>query len=517
MLPKRTRDPLILLVAAVLLGACARPDPRPNIVFIFSDDHSSAAIGAYGSVLNRTPNIDRIAHEGIRLDRYFVTNSICAPSRATILTGKYSHANGQLTNFETFDGSQRTFPKLLRESGYQTALVGKWHLKSVPTGFDFSNVLIGQGPYYNPRMILNGTDTVSHIGYTTDVVTDQALDWLTKVRDPDEPFMVMVQHKAPHRPWDPGPDHLTTFDDREMPVPETFHDDYATRSRAAREANMRIATNLVARDLKIAAGPANLTPEQQAAWDAAYTPKNQALLDSELQGDDLVAWKYQRYVKDYLRTVVSLDQNVGRILDYLDESGLADNTIVIYSSDQGWYLGEHGWYDKRWMYEPSLRTPLVARWPGHIRPGLATSAMTSNVDLAATFLDLADAALPEDLHGASLVPVLTRNETPPGWRDSFYYHYYEYPGSHCVHRHYGVRTDRYKLIHFYELDEWELFDLEEDPYELVNRYDDPDMADRVAELKAELGRLRQELDVPDDERPMAACTSDSDGWFGFGD
>lgn len=517
-------DPAATLLAAIVLGACAGPDrvadPPPNIVFIFSDDHASASISAYGSVLNETPNIDRIAREGIRLDRYLVTNAICAPSRATILTGKYSHANGQLTNYETFDGSQPTFPKLLQAGGYQTALVGKWHLKSVPTGFDHSNVLIGQGPYYNPRMILNGVDTLAHVGYTTDIVTDEAVDWLANGRDPDQPFMLMVQHKAPHRPWDPAPEHLSLYDDETMPEPETFHDDYATRSRAAREANMRVATNLVARDLKIDAGPANLTPEQQAAWDAAYDPKNEALRDlsdADLSEDDLTAWKYQRYVKDYLRTVASLDDNIGRLLDYLDESGLSENTIVIYSSDQGWYLGEHGWYDKRWMYEPSLRAPFVARWPGRIRPGTVSKAMTSNVDLAATFLDLADLPAPDDLQGSSLVPVLTRNETPPGWRDSFYYQYYEYPGSHCVHRHYGVRTDRYKLIHYYELGEWELFDLEADPNELVNRYDDPELAGTVAELKAELDRLRHDLEVPDDDRPMAECTSDSQGWFGFDD
>ncbi len=511
----------VFLTALVVVQGCEAPDDRPNILFIFSDDHSSAAISAYGSVLNNTPHIDRIAREGIRLDRYLVTNSICAPSRATILTGKYSHENGQLTNFETFDGNQQTFPKLLQQAGYQTAMIGKWHLRSVPTGFDYSNVLIGQGPYYNPRMILNGVDTVSHEGYTTDIVTDMALDWLRQDRDSGKPFLAMVQHKAPHRPWDPGPDQLALFDDETLPQPSTFRDNYDTRSSAAAAANMRVATNLVARDLKIEAGPGNLNEEQQARWDAAYGPRNEALRDALERGDmddeALVDWKYQRYVKDYLRTVASMDENIGRILDYLEETGLAENTIVIYSSDQGWYLGEHGWYDKRWMFEPSLRAPFVARWPGHIPDGSVSAAMTSNVDLASTFLDLAGAPQPPDLHGKSMMPVLLGEEGEDAFRESFYYHYYEYPGSHCVQRHYGVRTDRYKLIYYYEIDEWELFDLDVDPDEVNNRYADPAMQSIVTELTTELDRLRQDLDVPADTRPMAECTSDSAGWFGFGD
>jgi arylsulfatase A-like enzyme len=503
----------LLLAAAFLLASCGHPT-RPNIIFIFSDDHSAAAISAYGSAINRTPNIDRIANEGVRLDRFLVTNSICAPSRATILTGLYSHANGQITNGETFDGSQQTFPKLLQRAGYQTAMIGKWHLRSTPTGFDYSNVLIGQGPYYNPRMILNGTDTLDHVGYTTDIVTDAAIDWLDNLRDRGKPFIAMVQHKAPHRPWDPGPEYLSTFDDVEIAEPATFRDNYATRSSAAAAANMRVATNLVARDLKIE-GPGNLTPEQQATWDKAYGPKNESLRAAQLTGDELVRWKYQRYIKDYLRAVQSMDDNIGRLLDHLDESGLADNTVVIYSSDQGWYLGEHGWYDKRWMFEPSLRAPLVARWPGRIAPGSSSSALTSNVDLAATFLDIAGAPAPAGTHGTSLVPILTTQAEPEGWRSSFYYHYYEYPGSHCVQRHYGVRTDRHKLIYYYEIDEWELFDLDSDPDEVNNRYGEPELDSLVVELKAELERLRAELDVPVDARPMVECTSDSEGWFGF--
>ena len=504
---------LALLLAAFILASCTQPQ-RPNIVFIFSDDHSAAAISAYGSNINNTPNIDRIAQDGIRLDRFLVTNSICAPSRATILTGKYSHVNGQLTNGETFDGSQLTFPKLLQEAGYETAMIGKWHLRSAPTGFDYSNVLIGQGPYYNPRMVLNGTDTLENSGYTTDIVTDAAINWLGNLREKGKPFIAMVQHKAPHRPWDPGPDHLSTFDDEVIPQPATLRDDYSTRSSAAAAANMRVATNLVARDLKIQ-GPGNLTAEQQATWDAAYGPKNDALKANPLTGEELVDWKYQRYIKDYLRAVQSMDDNIGRLLDYLDEAGLADNTIVIYSSDQGWYLGEHGWYDKRWMFEPSLRAPLVARWPGHIQPGSSSPAITSNVDLASTFLEIAGAPIPSEFHGESLVPILTQPAAPAEWRSSFYYHYYEYPGSHCVQRHYGVTTDRYKLIYYYEIDEWELFDMQNDPDELQNLYGTPGAETTMAELKTELDRLRRDLSVPADDRPMQECTSDSEGWFGF--
>ncbi|MFQ5572400.1 MAG: sulfatase, partial [Rhodothermales bacterium] len=473
----RSLPPILIVLALVGCMPGEEAAQRPNIIFIFTDDHSASAISAYGSVINTTPNIDRIAHEGMLFTNCFVTNSICAPSRATILTGKYSHLNGQLTNFERFDGEQQTFPKLLQQAGYQTAIVGKWHLQSEPTGFDHWQVLIGQGPYYNPPISSPG-DTTVVTGYTTDIITDLALQWLDEKRDPTRPFMLMYQHKAPHRRWDPGPDHLKTYDVEEIPVPETFDDDYEGRSRAAREANMTIVNNLTARDLKIEP-PGNLTPVQLEAWNAAYGPKNEALRTAGLQGEDLDRWKYQRYIKDYLRAVASVDDNIGRLLDYLDTQGLAENTVVIYNSDQGWYLGEHGWYDKRWMYEPSLRTPLVVRWPGYVATGQVKDAMVSNLDFAATFLDLAEAAIPGDFQGQSLKPLLLDQPTPD-WRESFYYHYYEYPGSHCVRRHYGVRTQRYKLIYFYNIDAWELFDLENDPNELQSRYEDPAYADVVA-------------------------------------
>lgn len=468
---------------------------RPNILFIFTDDHASAAIGAYGSVVNQTPNLDRIANEGVRFENCLVTNSICGPSRAVILTGKYSHQNGFYTNKDTFDGGQPTFIKILHDVGYQTAIVGKWHLKSDPTGFDYWNVLIGQGLYYNPRMIDNGTE-VKLEGYTTDLLTDISLDWLKNKRDPDKPFVLMYQHKAPHRNWEPGPDHLTMYDDVTIPEPDTLFDDYKGRGTAARTQEMMIARDLNENDLKLNERR-GFTEEQLAAWNAAYGPKNEAFRQANLQGDDLVRWKYQRYMKDYLRCVASVDDNVGRVLDYLEETGLDKNTIVVYSSDQGWYLGEHGWFDKRWMYEESLSTPLMVRWPGVTKPGTVNHDMVSNLDFAETFLDAAGVPIPDDMQGKSLLPVL-KGETPDDWRKSFYYHYYEYPAWHMVRRHYGVRTDRYKLMCFYNLGEWEMYDLEKDPQEMHSVYGDPAYADIQTELHAELERLREELKVGED-------------------
>ncbi len=508
------------LLFCFLIGCNESPDiggvddsSRPNILFIFTDDHSSDAISAYGSKINTTPNIDRLAAEGMLFENCFVTNSICGPSRATILTGKYSHLNGQLVNGPPFDGSQQTYPKILQDVGYQTAIVGKWHLRSSPTGFDYWRVLIGQGPYYNPP-IGSPSDTTVVEGYTTDIITDLTLDWLQNEREEDKPFMLMYQHKAPHRRWAPGPDHLDTYDDVVIPEPATLFDDYSTRSSAARDANMQIATNLTARDLKIVP-PDNLTEEQLERWNASYGPKNEALKKEGLKGDELRAWKYQRYIKDYLRSVASVDDNIGRVLQYLDESGLAENTIVIYNSDQGWYLGEHGWYDKRWMYEESLRTPFIVRWPGVIEAGSRNSSFVSNVDFASTFLEIAGAETPEDIQGASILPILKKNEAPSSWRNSFYYHYYEYPGAHCVQRHYGVRTDRYKLIYFYNIDAWELFDLQEDPDELNNIYSDPDNGELISVLKEELASLREQYQVPEDDRPVGDCSYDAEGWDGF--
>lgn len=481
--------PALMSIASTLNGSmlCAEEnDSRPNILFIFADDHGCQSISAYGSVVNKTPNLDRIASEGMRFDRCFVTNSLCGPSRAVVLTGKYSHLNGFRQNGDRFDGSQQTVAKLLRGAGYQTAVIGKWHLESDPTGFDYWQVLQGQGPYYNPVM-LTAEGKVKHEGYTTDIITDLALDWLEK-RDASKPFFLMYQHKAPHRNWMPGPKHLDLYDDVLIPEPETLYDDYAGRATPAKKQEMTVARHLTPHDLKLA--PQNgLTPAQRKTFEAAYADENDALSRSRLTEEGRVKWNYQRYAKDYLRCVASLDDNVGRVLDWLDESGLAQNTIVIYSSDNGWYLGEHGWYDKRWMYEESFRTPLLVRWPAAVKPGSTSDALAMNLDFASTFLEAAGVEIPADLQGRSLVPIL-KGAQPEDWRKSVYYHYYEFPGAHSVARHYGVRTDRYKLIRYYQTGEGELFDLQEDPNELQSQYDDPAYAEIRKELEAELARLR---------------------------
>jgi len=460
---------------------------RPNILFIMSDDHDAHAISCYGSKVNQTPNIDRIAKEGMRFEHCFCTNSICAPSRAVILTGKYSHLNGLIDNSVKFDGSQQTGPKLLQQAGYETAIVGKWHLQTDPTGFDYWNILPGQGVYYNPPMIEMGVRK-KNPGYVTEILTDQALRWL-KERKGDKPFYLMLHHKAPHREWEPAPQYLTLYDDKDIPEPATLFDDYTGRGRAAHEQDMTIAKTMTNRDVKLV-GPNNLTPEQKAKWDAAYEPKIKAFKEANPQGKDLVRWKYRRYMQDYLACIASVDDSVGRVLDYLKESGLAGDTIIIYASDQGFYLGEHGWFDKRFMYEESLQMPLLVRYPKEIKAGSVNKDIVMNLDFAETFLDYAGVRVPEDMQGVSLRPLL-QGKTPGDWRKSMYYHYYEFPAVHSVKRHYGVRTERYKLIHFYnDIDEWELYDLKSDPDEMRSVYNDPAYADVVKDLTAELKRLR---------------------------
>ena len=495
----KTITRFVLAAAFLQWAALLQAAPRPNIIFVFTDDHAAHAISAYGSKINTTPHMDRIAREGMLFKKCYVSNSICGPSRAVILTGKYNHLNGYFRNGLTFDGAQMTFPKLLRKAGYTTAMIGKWHLKSTPTGFDYFDVLIGQGPYYNPRMKTTDEDgkvvTRPHTGYTTDIITDKALAWLKKDRDPKQPFMLMYQHKAPHRNWQPGPKYLNMFDGVDIPEPETLWDDYEGRTSAAHKQAMTVARHLNPNDLKLNAGPRNLTPAQKKTWDAAYGPKNEAFRKANLQGKALVKWKYQRYIKDYLRCVQSVDDNLGRVLDYLDQSGLAKNTIVIYSSDQGWYLGDHGWYDKRWMYEESLVMPLLVRWPGVVKPGSVNTDIVSNLDFAETFLDIAGVKSPKDMQGHSLVPLL-KGRTPKDWRTHFYYHYYEFPGAHSVARHYGVTNGRHKLIYFYQNDEWELFDLGKDPNELTSVYGNSDYAKVQSDLLAELKRLRVQYKVP---------------------
>ena len=485
-----------------MVGAVAQN--RPNILFIFSDDHAYQAVSAYDGGLNQTPHIDRLAAEGMLFQRCYVTNSICGPQRASIQTGKYSHKNGFLRNGNKFDGTQHTFPKLMQKAGYQTAVIGKWHLGEhmAPQGYDYSEVLIGQGPYYNPPMLRNADgegknpERIEHVGYTSDIISDLTLKWLKEGRVPDKPFMLMTQHKAPHRNWQPGPKYLTKYDDRHMPEPPTLFEDYSQRLKAHRDQAMQIDRDLNANDLKLVP-PTNLTPDQLKTWINAYRNKNNDFLDARLDGEQETRWKYQRYIKDYLRSIASVDDAVGELLDYLDESGLAKNTIVIYTSDQGFYLGEHGWFDKRWIYEESLKTPFLVRWPGSVEAGSVNKDIVSPIDFAATFLEIAGANIPRDLDGASLVPVL-KGSTPQDWRKTHYYHYYEYPGWHLVRRHYGVVDGRYKLIHFYEddVDEWELIDLVADPLEQVNFYDHPDYGDIRRDLGKELDRLRGKFDVP---------------------
>ncbi|MCB1231854.1 MAG: sulfatase [Verrucomicrobiae bacterium] len=492
------------LFFAVHLGSSAAfaAENRPNIVFIFTDDHCQQALSAYDDSRIITPNMDRIAEGGMRFNRCYVTNSLCGPSRAVIQTGKYSHVNGFMVNGQTFDGDQPTFPKMLHAAGYQTAIIGKWHLATTPQGFDYFDVLKGQGPYYNPPMLQGGIEAKAtehqHTGYTTDIIRDKALAWLKDERDPDKPFMLMFQHKAPHRNWQPGPKYLTWLDDVEIPEPETLWDVYSNRASPASNQEMTIRKHLNETDLKLKA-PGNLTPEQRAAWDAAYDPKNEKFLKEQgtMTPEEIVKWKYQRFVKDYLRCVKSVDDAIGDVLDYLEEAGLAENTVVIYSSDQGWYLGEHGWFDKRWMYEESLKTPLLVKWPGVVKPGsLNQEDIVSNLDFAETFLDIAGLPVPADMQGRSLVPLLKGN-SPDDWRETFYYHYYEFPGAHSVARHEGVTDGTHKLIHYYELDEWELFDLNEDPNELNNVYGLPKYRDLQSHLEEELTRLREKYELPE--------------------
>ncbi len=504
------------LLALTAAGCSRAPQGPPNIVFVFSDDHAFQAIGAYGgrlASLNPTPTLDQLAREGMLFESAFVTNSICAPSRAVILTGRHSHENGVLTNAEQFDGSQVTFPKLLQAAGYQTALVGKWHLTTQPTGFDYWEHLPGQGVYYNPTFRTASGD-VEEQGYVTNLITDKALGWLDR-RDPAKPFMLMYQHKAPHREWQPGPDHLTTYAGTTIPEPDTLFDDYAGRSSAAARQEMEIDRHMtLGYDLKV--WP-NLTrpdeplmnavrgfrermnDDQRAAWDAVYEPIADAFNANPPEGRDLVRWKYQRYMRDYLASIKSVDDNLGRLLDYLEANDLADNTVVVYSSDQGFYLGEHGWFDKRWMYEESFRTPLIVRWPGVTTPGSRDTHLVQNLDFAQTFLDMAGADPSPDMQGVSLVPLL-RGERPADWRNAVYYQYYEFPGVHAVQRHYGVRTDRYKLIHYYQIDEWELFDLRTDPQEMRSVHADPAYAAVRVQLEQRLRELRTEYAVPDDTR-----------------
>ncbi|MGA2067253.1 MAG: sulfatase [Thermoguttaceae bacterium] len=465
----------IAALAAWAFPAAARGEPpsppakRPNILYIMADDHAAHAVSAYGSRINHTPHLDRIAREGMRLDCCFCVNSICTPSRACILTGKYSHKNG-VPVFNRFDGSQPTAAKYLQSAGYYTGMIGKWHLGSDPTGFDRWTILPGQGVYHDPAFLDSAGRRVIK-GYVTDIITDLAIDFL-KGRPRQKPFFLMCHHKAPHRPWNPDDKHFALYDEGDIPEPATLRDDYSTRSDAARETTMTIRDHLTREDLKADPPPG-------------------------LAGDALLKWKYQRFIKDYLRCVASIDDNVGRLLDFLDREGLTRNTVVIYTSDQGFFLGDHGWYDKRFMYEQSIRMPFLVRWPAVIKPGTVQGAMVLNVDFAPTFLEMAGCKVPGDIQGRSFMPLLA-GRRPADWRTSWYYRYYHDPGDHNTRAHYGVRTETHKLIYFWKIKQWECYDLVHDPDELHNLVDDPAHAAVVAQLKRELYRLKKEVQDNDE-------------------
>lgn len=470
-------------------AAAAKPDaaPRPNILFIFSDDHSIQTIGAYGSGLSEfckqhavTPNIDRLAEQGALFRNSFCGNSLCSPSRASILTGLHSHANGVMTLDRPITAGLWTYPRAVREAGYQTAVFGKWHLATTRPETDYWRILPGQGSYRDPKF--EGPDGAEkHAGYATDVITDLALEWL-KNRDPSRPFLLMVQHKAPHRNWVPPPHYYRWLDDVQIPEPDTLFDDYANRASPARKQKMNIGADMsLTGDLKVE------PPNKQIDPRSPYGSRNVDFRQRKPEGKELTRWKYQQYMKDYLRCVKGVDDSVGRLTEYLKSAGLDGNTVVIYASDQGFYNGEHGWFDKRWIYEESVHMPLVVRWPGVVQPGSRPTAMVQNIDYGPTFAEIAGGKIPDGLHGRSIVPIL-HGQMPADWRKSIYYHYYD--GGHGVAKHYGVRTDRYTLVHFYTSGEWELFDREKDPKQLRSVYSDPAYAATVAELKAELERLR---------------------------
>jgi N-acetylglucosamine-6-sulfatase len=516
----RTLSTSLTVLALTLAPLAAEKPKQPNILFIFSDDHALQAITAYGksryAAHFQTPNIDRLAAEGALFVNSFCANSICGPSRACVLTGKHSHINGFIDNDSTFDGSQPTVNKYLGEAGYETAVIGKWHLVSKPVGFDHWEVLPSQGSYWNPDFIQMDGTTKRFEGYVTDIITDKTLDWLENRKDKDRPFLLMTQHKAPHRNWMPAERHLTMFEGVDLPEPDTLFDDYANRSVALREQHMTVANHFFwgwdmffheapPKAAGMLDGLANseykrMTPLQQRSFDLVYGPRQQKFLDDLAAGKlteaDITRWKYQRYIKNYLSTVRAVDENIGRLLAYLDANGLAENTIVIYSSDQSFYLGEKGWYDKRWMFEESLTMPFILRWPGVVKPGIRPEALIQNIDYAPTFLEAAGLPVPDDIQGHSLLPIL-KNEgrTPDDWRDAIYY-FYSGEGVHNVAAHDGVRTARHKIFHLPRTNEWQLFDLETDPQEMISLHNHPDYTGVFAEMKTRYQELRSRYQVP---------------------
>ena len=504
------RNAISLAAAAMLstsagLVAAEAQAKKPNIVFIFSDDHSLQTIGAYNARLSEfcrqqgvTPNIDRLAAQGMLFPNSFCCNSLCSPSRAAILTGLHSAANGVTCLTQPVTKGIWMYPAAMREAGYQTAAIGKWHLGNTPANTDYWRLFPDQGEYWNPVMLgPNGKE--KHDGYATDIIAGLSLDWLRQC-DKTKPFMLMMHHKAPHRPWQPPTRYYRWLADVAIPEPPTLFDDYAGRGTPARTQKMEIGADMVmASDLKVY--PPGKGP-QDADFLATYGVRNEAFRKANLTGNDLTRWKYQEYMKDYLRCIKAVDDSVGQVMDYLKKEGLEDNTIVIYAADQGFFNGEHGWFDKRWIYEESIHMPLIVRWPGVVKPGSRPAELVQNIDYAATFVEIAGGKVPAGLHGRSLVPIL-RGETPADWRKSLYYHYYD-PG-HGVTKHYGVRTERFTLANFYPVKEWELYDNEKDPQQLRSVYADPAYAKTVAELKAELERLRRQYEPGFD--PQAAVKS----------
>jgi len=476
---------------------------KPNILFIMTDDHALAAISAYKGYLAKiapTPNIDRIANEGMRFNNALCTNSICGPSRASILTGQYAHINGFYKNEGggDFNSSLETFPKILQRNGYETAVIGKWHLGTAPTGFDYFKVLFnkeGQGSYFDPVFEMKNDSIIEEIGkYSTTVIKEDAINWLKNRKDKNKPFMLMYQFKAPHRPWDPAPEYSNYLKNVTIPHPETYNDDYNGR-KAAKDAWMRIDGHMNRKDVKIEP-PKGLTDEELIAWNKYgnedgefWTP------DEKMTNEERKNWKFQRYIKDYLRVVKAVDDAIGEMLSYLDENNLSENTIVIYTSDQGFYLGEHGWFDKRFMYEESMHMPLLVRYPQKIKAGSISNDMILNIDYSPTLLEIAGINPPKEVQGKSFVPIL-ENKTKETFRDAVYYHYYEYPYWHHVQPHYGIRTDRYKLIHFYyDMDEWELYDLSNDPNEVINVINNPEHKQLIINLKSRLNELKTEYNM----------------------
>lgn len=500
---------------------------RPNIIHIMTDDHAFQALSAYGGAISKiapTPNIDRIAQKGMIFQHAYVENSISAPSRATLLTGLYSHKHGQEILTNGFKSDNTVFPELLQQAGYQTAIVGKWHLQVEPKGFDYYKILKNQGDYYNPEFATKETngEYVREEGYATTLTTDYAINWLDK-RDKKKPFCLLVHHKAPHRNFMPESKYYDLYEDAEFPYPDNFFDDYTNRGPAAKSQQMSIMHDMtMGYDLKVnelndslpphlewskadwEKARARMTPEQLQAWDAAYGPRNKAMLEAHLSGKELAKWKYQRYVKDYMRTIKSVDDQIGRLLDYLEENKLMDNTIIVYTSDQGFYMGEHGWFDKRFMYEESFRTPLLIMYPKMIKAGSVCNELVQNIDYAPTYLALAGVESPVKMDGRSLVPLFS-GDKPQEWRENLYYHYYDYPAIHMVRRHDGVFDGRYKLIHFYgegkgkdegaDMEYFELYDLQTDPHEMKNVYSDTAYKEHADRLRKELHGYQQDLDI----------------------